>query len=110
MINVSLKQMEKSIIPVSRFNKGEANKIFKELETDGVKAVFKNNQREAVIMSPSFYDNLIEMIADQLLIEEVERRLSKDTGERVSLETLMEKSGVTEEMLEAVDDSEIEFE
>ena len=37
-----------SIIPISRFNKGEANKIFSEVKTNGLRIFVKNNVPECV--------------------------------------------------------------
>ena len=39
------------IIPINRFNRGEAGKIFKEVKSGGVKYVFKNNLPECVLLS-----------------------------------------------------------
>ena len=47
------------IVPISRFNKGEANKIFEEVKKDGVKIVLKNNQPIGVIMTPEMYESLV---------------------------------------------------
>ena len=105
-----IKDMEKSIIPVSRFNKGEAGKIFAELHTDGVKAVFKNNKCEAVLMSPELYDQLMDLVEDQLLIMETAKRLNVKNPQYYSLEEVMKAHGVTKEMLEAIDEEKIEFE
>ena len=60
----SIRNMENDIVTISSFNKGQAGKIFDEVEKSGRKIVFKNNKRKAVILSPFVYDMLIEMIAD----------------------------------------------
>lgn len=109
MIPVTISQIENSIIPVSRFNKGEASKIFKEVQRDGVKAVFKNNRREAVIMSPEMYDQLIMLLEDQLLYEEAVKRLAKP-GKTYSIKESMDRLGITAAMLEDVDEEELEIE
>lgn len=49
-----------SMIPVSRFNKGEADKIFDELSRDKTKIVVKNNVPVAVLLSPAEYTRIIE--------------------------------------------------
>ncbi len=36
----------KSIVPITRFNKGEANRIFEEVKSSGTKIVMKNNRPE----------------------------------------------------------------
>lgn len=47
------------IVPITRFNRGEANKIFDEVKRDGVKIVLKNNQPIGVIMTPEMYESLL---------------------------------------------------
>ena len=111
MIPLAMNQIEESIVPISRFNKGEANKIFNELQEDGVKAVFKNNRREAVLLSPEIYDHLIEMLEDELLFEEMQKRIlraEENGSKKYSFAEAMEAFGVTEAMLEDAEDDEIE--
>ncbi len=45
-----------SLIPISRFNKGEANKIFKEVRETGFKIVLKNNSPTCVLLTPEAYN------------------------------------------------------
>lgn len=59
-----------SMIPVSRFNKGEAGKIFDELSRDKTKIVVKNNVPVAVLLSPAEYTRIIEENKDNLLVAE----------------------------------------
>lgn len=59
-----------SMIPVSRFNKGEAGKIFDELSRDKTKIVVKNNVPVAVLLSPAEYTRIIEENEDNLLVAE----------------------------------------
>lgn len=62
------------IVSISRFNKGEANRIFKEVKEFGTKFVFKNNMPECVLLSPEQYEELMEKIIDyELYIEAMER-------------------------------------
>ena len=53
------------LIPISRFNKGEANKIFEEVKESGVKIVLKNNQPIGVIMTPEMYEELMNKKAEE---------------------------------------------
>ena len=62
----------KSIVPISRFNKGEANRIFEEVESSGTKIVMKNNRPACILMSPEQYESLMEMVPDYLLQEEAQ--------------------------------------
>ena len=41
-----------SIIPISLFNKGQANKIFADVKKFGTRIVVKNNVPECILMSP----------------------------------------------------------
>lgn len=67
------------IVPVSRFNKGEAAKIFSEVRDKGTKYVFKNNMPESVLISPEAYYNLLDSVIDmELYIEAVERKSRPD--------------------------------
>ena len=42
MDSMSLVGMMNSMVPITRFNKGEANRIFDEVESSGMKIVVKN--------------------------------------------------------------------
>ena len=43
MSEMSVMGVMKAIAPITRFNKGEANRIFDEVEAGGTKVVMKNN-------------------------------------------------------------------
>ena len=66
-----------SIIPISQFNKGQANKIFSEVKKFGTKIVVKNNVPECVLLSPQNYQRMMEEYEDAILSSEAEKRLSK---------------------------------
>lgn len=44
-----------AIVPISRFNKGEAGKIFDEVKSGGFKIVVKNNVPTCVLITPEKY-------------------------------------------------------
>lgn len=69
-----------SIVPISRFNKGEANKIFKEVKTKGIRIVVKNNTPECVLISPKEYQEMVEKYEDALLLIEANNRLSQQVN------------------------------
>lgn len=48
------------IIPITRFNKGEAGKIIDEVKQDGPRIIVKNNVPECVIISIEDYNRLTE--------------------------------------------------
>ncbi|MCL2436718.1 MAG: type II toxin-antitoxin system Phd/YefM family antitoxin [Clostridiales bacterium] len=81
MLNVlSLNNMLESLVPITRFNRGEANKIFDEVRESGCKVVVKNNVPTCVLLTPELYKMLIDMIEDQNLFELAEERLKQDSG------------------------------
>jgi len=66
-----------SLVPISRFNKGEANKIFEEVREAGFKVVLKNNTPACVLLKPELYEQMLETIEEYRLLLEVERRMEK---------------------------------
>lgn len=101
MNEMSLLNGMKSIVPITRFNKGEASRIFEEVQVSGPKIVMKNNRPACVLMSPEKYESLMEMLSDYVLQEEAERRLA-DTGssETLSHSEVMESLGITQAELD----------
>ena len=96
--------MMKTIVPITRFNKGEANKIFDEVETSGTKIVMKNNKPACVLLSPAQYESLMEMLSDFLLYSEAEKRTASNKDEEnISHEAMMKELGISQESLDAVD-------
>ena len=91
-----------SIIPISRFNKGEATRIFNEVKTDGIRIVVKNNTPECVLISPKEYQDMIEQYEDALLLVEATNRLSQKT-KYISQEQVLKEFDITEDELQAVD-------
>ena len=96
--------MMKKIVPITRFNQGEANKIFDEVQSTGTKIVMKNNRPACVLVSPEQYEALIERLSDYLLLAEADRRMAVNhDAENISHEDMMRSLGVTREDLDAVD-------
>lgn len=104
MQELSIMDVMRSIVPISRFNKGEANRIFEEVEVGGPKVVMKNNRPACVLVSPEKYETLMEMLSDYILQEEAEARLeSEGTQKTLSRQEVMESFGITQEDLDDVD-------
>ena len=104
MAQLSTIGMMKKIVPITRFNKGEANKIFDEVQSTGTKIVMKNNRPACVLVSPEQYEALIERLSDYLLLAEADRRMAvNQDAENISHEDMMRSLGVTREDLDAVD-------
>lgn len=94
----------KSIVPITRFNKGEANKIFDEVQASGTKIVVKNNKPACVLLSPSQYESLIETLSDYLLLDEAGRRdAANDDNDNISMEAMMEQLGISADDLAGLD-------
>ena len=104
MDKMSIVGMMNAMVPITRFNKGEASKIFDEVESSGIKIVVKNNKPACVLLSPAQYENLMEMLSDAILLAEAEKRMSaNDDSENISHEDLLAELGITEDELADVD-------
>ena len=104
MSDISVIGVMKAIVPISRFNKGEASRIFDEVEVGGTKIVLKNNRPACVLVSPEKYELLMEMLSDYILQEEAENRMTHfNPHETMSQKEMMESLGITEEDLGDVD-------
>ena len=104
MNEMSVREVMKSIVPITRFNKGEASRIFEEVAATGTKIVMKNNKPACVLMSPDKYETLMEILADYALLEEAQSRMEHfDPTETMPREKVMESLGVTQEDLDVVD-------
>ena len=91
-----------SIIPISRFNKGEANKIFTEVKNSGLRIVVKNNVPECVLISPKDYQKMVEEYEDLKLIALAEKRLA-DNAAPISQENMLKSLGLTQSDLDGVE-------
>ena len=106
--HLAVSNMLHSIVPISRFNKGEANKIFDEVETSGYKIVVKNNKPTCVLLAPERYEEMIEALSDYMLFVEAEKRLgTSGSTETISHETLLANLGIDKTDL---DDIEVDIE
>ena len=104
MNQLSTVGMMRKIVPITRFNKGEANKIFEEVQATGTKIVMKNNRPACVLMSPEQYESLLETLSDYLLLAEADRRMAANNdAENISHEEMMRSLGITQDELDGVD-------
>lgn len=104
MARATILNIINSMVPISRFNKGEASKIFDEVASSGTKIVIKNNRPACVLLSPAQYESLIEMLSDSLLYTEAEKRMATNNdSETLSYEAVMEELGITQEELDDID-------
>lgn len=101
---LSINDVMNTLVPITRFNKGEANKIFEEVKNEGVKIVIKNNSPSCILINPEEYESMVEALEDYALYFEAEERtkhLSKDG--LLSEEQVMEELGITEADLDGVE-------
>lgn len=54
-----------SLVPISDFNKGKANKIFENIQDNGYKLVVKNNKPVCVLITPKRYEEMIRIIEEK---------------------------------------------
>ena len=97
-----------ALVPISRFNRGEAGKIFDEVRESGCKIVVKNNTPACVMLTPEMYQEMVDMIEDRYLLAVAEQRLKYDTGVTYTFEELLAKDGLTLSDIDAMEDVEIE--
>ncbi len=106
---LALKGFSNRLVPISRFNRGEAAAIFDEVNKSGVKVVLKNNVPVGVIVQPERYDELMEMLEDLLLYVEAEKRMSSASAHAVRSEAdVMASLGISEAELDGGGDVEID--
>ena len=74
---LSLSNALDALIPITRFNRGEANKIFDEVKESGCKVVVKNNTPACVLLTPERYQEMVDMIEDQYLLALAAERLKR---------------------------------
>ena len=105
---ISLGNIVDSVVPITRFNRGEANKIFDEVRESGCKIVVKNNTPTCVLLTPEKFREMVDMIEDQCLLAVAENRLKYKRESANSFETVLEKDGLSLADIDAMKDVEIE--
>lgn len=103
----TFKNLMDSLVPITRFNKGEASRIFEEVSKSGTKIVLKNNIPACVLMDPKQYNRLLEQLEDYSLALEAYRRMEHG-GEYRDFEQVLESSQITGEELDGYEDVELD--
>jgi PHD/YefM family antitoxin component YafN of YafNO toxin-antitoxin module len=91
-----------SLVPITRFNRGEAGKIFDEVQATGCKIVLNNNKPACVLLTPEKYQEMVDMIEDQYLIALATERMKSDTGAAYPFEEILKRDGMTREELDKI--------
>lgn len=102
--HIAASNLLRSIIPISRFNKGEANKIFEEVNNSGFKVVVKNNKPACVLLAPDKYEELMETIENYALLTEAEKRVQANADKAtVSHEAILSAFGINQAELDGIE-------
>lgn len=105
---VSVKSITDAIVPITRFNRGEASKIFEEVNENGFKVVLKNNVPTCVLVQPERYEAMVQALEEYALYFEAEKRMKNAESEGfISSEKVYADLGINESDL---DDIEVEIE
>lgn len=93
-----------AFIPISRFNLGEANKIFAEVKQSGDKIVMKNNIPTCVLVDPQRYQKMLDIIEDYYLLQEAQIRVAEDNPKyTISQQEIMDRLEISESDLDSVE-------
>jgi len=88
-----------AVVPITRFNRGEANKIFDEVRESGCKIVVKNNVPACVLMTPEKFKEMVDMIEDQCLLAIAEERLANGSTVTYPAEEVYKELGIDDDDL-----------
>lgn len=113
IMNASLIDFTKKLVPISDFSQGKAGKIFTDVaENNNEYIILKNNQPTAVLISLQEYEdtqkkvskleNLLERLENIRLLKIAESRVN-DKGS--SFEKFVEEEGISMEELEELAES-----
>ena len=98
--NTAINDLLNVIVPISRFNKGEAGKIFDEVNQGGIKLVLKNNAPAGIILSPDVYEEIQETLENYRLLVEAETRMEKaGDDDFIAADVAMQELGISEDEL-----------
>ncbi|MBR2769909.1 MAG: type II toxin-antitoxin system Phd/YefM family antitoxin [Solobacterium sp.] len=97
-----------SLVPITKFNRGQASRIFDRLNSESQLIVLKNNQPAAVILSPAEFSRLSEIEEDYGLLLKAIERLTNNTASATSMEDMMKELGISDEELTSSADVVIE--
>lgn len=104
---ITTNRMMNSLIPITRFNRGEASKIFDEVIAKGEKVVLKNNIPICVLMNPSHYAEIMDALEDYALFFEAEKRMAEANKTFIPSDQVLSRLGINKTDL---DDVEVEIE
>ena len=100
-------KMINAMVPITRFNKGEAGKIIEEVKKDGIRVIVKNNVPECIMITVEEYNALTEAANKTVIlnqskeweekrkawIQKVRANVQPPTPPRMSVAEALEKYG-----------------
>lgn len=100
----------KRTVPLSAFDEGRARQIFAEVRHSGTKIVVNDDDSaECVLMSPEEYVKMSDDYNDVRLMAVAEDRLKHfDRSKLISAEDFYREFGITQEMIDAMPEVELE--
>jgi prevent-host-death family protein len=99
----------KRMVSITQFNRGQATKIFSRVKSEGEIIVLKNNEPEAVIISPEEYIRMSEIMREHALLLLAEERLADNNANNaIPHERVMRELGLTQADLDAAEELDIE--
>jgi PHD/YefM family antitoxin component YafN of YafNO toxin-antitoxin module len=97
-----------STVQITRFTRGEARKIFDEVNECGIMIVMDNNSPDCVLIKPELFNEMVEMLEDYALFIEAEDRMKNSLVENViSYNQVLSDLGICES---DVDDFDVAIE
>jgi PHD/YefM family antitoxin component YafN of YafNO toxin-antitoxin module len=105
---ISLSNALDAVVPITRFNRGEANKIFDEVRESGCKVVVKNNVPACVMLAPERFKEMVDMIEDQALLTVAESRMEYNSDKVIAFKDILTEDGLSFAEIDAMEDVEIE--
>ena len=86
-----------SLVSISSFSKGGANKIFDEVNKSGCKIVLKNNTPTCILISPESYCTLMTELEELRLLKLVEERIANDNGVTIPADDVYLNLGIADD-------------
>ena len=108
MAIISVRSAVKNSVPISKFNKGLAGRIFADVRSNGPKVVMKNNAPECVLVSPEEYIALLDKLEDMNLLLLAEKRLKDSETPVIPQEKVLAELNISQNELDSMEDVEIE--
>ena len=100
-------------IPITKFNRGQAGKIFGDVKkTNETRIVIKNNEPEVVLLSPEVYNRMAGIVEDfyeKQLYMKIAERLSKKEAKLYTEDDVLKELGISKEELSETDLSDVDI-